>query len=162
MRLNSIPGHDMSQLLCMTFSIKRNRVNPLQRTCDELADRWQLDPKTIKSHTSRPTRPRQFGNRIDLTSVELQFLKSTAACKEYIADDFNRKILKVCMYFVVFLPDYKRHKTTVLGTASFFSSPQSANPQPNFNFLNPQPQVRNWTFKSLVRNRKSATTFRDF
>ena len=46
--------------------------------------------------------------------------------------------------------------------ASFLSSPQSANPQPNFNFLNPQPQVRNWTFKSLVRNRKSATTFRDF
>ena len=43
----------------------------------------------------------------------------------------------------------------------FFSSPQSANPQPNFNFLNPQPQVRNWTFKSLVRNRKSATHFRD-
>ena len=43
----------------------------------------------------------------------------------------------------------------------FFLSPQSANPQPNFNFLNPQPQVRNWTFKSLVRNRKSATTFRD-
>ena len=27
---------------------------------------------------------------------------------------------------------------------------KSANPQPNFNFLNPQ--VRNWTFKSLVRN----------
>ena len=49
----------------------------------------------------------------------------------------------------------------VLGTASFFLSPQSANPQPNFNFFNPQPQVRNWTFKSLVRNRKSATTFRD-
>ena len=49
----------------------------------------------------------------------------------------------------------------VLGTASFFLSPQSANPQPNFNFLNPQLQVRNWTFKSLVRNRKSATTFRD-
>ena len=40
----------------------------------------------------------------------------------------------------------------VLGTASFFLSPQSANPQPNFNFLNLQPQVRNWTFKSLVRN----------
>ena len=51
---------------------------------------------------------------------------------------------------------------TVLGTASFFLSPQSANPQPNFNFLNPQPQVRHWTFKSLVRNRKSATTFQDF
>ena len=27
----------------------------------------------------------------------------------------------------------------VLATASFFLSPQSANPQPNFNFLNPQP-----------------------
>ena len=52
-------------------------------------------------------------------------------------------------------------KLPVLGTASFFLSPQSANPQPNFNFLSPQPQVRNWTFKSLVRNRKSATTFRD-
>ena len=49
----------------------------------------------------------------------------------------------------------------VVGTASFFLSPQSANPQSNFNFLNPQPQVRNWTFKSLVRNRKSATTFQD-
>ena len=49
----------------------------------------------------------------------------------------------------------------VLGTASFFLSPQSANPQPIFNFLNPQPQVRNCTFKSLVRNRKSATTFQD-
>ena len=47
------------------------------------------------------------------------------------------------------------------GHRNFFLSPQSANPQPNFNFLNPQPQVRNWTFKSLVRNRKSATTFRD-
>ena len=43
----------------------------------------------------------------------------------------------------------------VQGIASFFLSPQSANPQPNFNFLNPQPQLRNWTFKSLVRNRKS-------
>ena len=43
----------------------------------------------------------------------------------------------------------------------FFFSPQSASPQPNFNSLNPQPQVRNCTFKSLVRNRKSATTFQD-
>ena len=43
----------------------------------------------------------------------------------------------------------------------FFLSSQSANPQPNFNVSNPQPQVRNWTFKSLVRNRKSATTFQD-
>ena len=42
-----------------------------------------------------------------------------------------------------------------------FLSPQSANPQPSFNFLNLQPQARNWTFKSLVRNRKSATTFQD-
>ena len=49
----------------------------------------------------------------------------------------------------------------VLGTASFFLSPQSANPQPNFNILNPQPQVRNWTFESLVRNRKSTTTFQN-
>ena len=49
----------------------------------------------------------------------------------------------------------------MLGTASFFLSPQSANPQPNFNFLNQQPQVRNYTFKSLVRNRKSPTTFQD-
>ena len=48
---------------------------------------------------------------------------------------------------------------SVLGTASFFLSPQSVNPQPIFNFLNPQPQVRNYTFKSLVR--KSATTFQD-
>ena len=31
-----------------------------------------------------------------------------------------------------------RHIIPVLGTASFFLSPQSANPQPNFNFLNPQ------------------------
>ena len=53
------------------------------------------------------------------------------------------------------------HSESELGTASFFLSPQSANPQPNFNFLNPQPQVRNSTFKSLVRNRKSATTFQD-
>ena len=52
-------------------------------------------------------------------------------------------------------------QNSVLGTASFFFSPQSANPQPNFIFLNPQPQIRNWTFKSLVRNRKSATTFQD-
>ena len=34
----------------------------------------------------------------------------------------------------------------VLGTASFFLSPQSANLQPKFNFLNPQPQVRICTF----------------
>ena len=47
------------------------------------------------------------------------------------------------------------------GHRKFFLSPQSANPQPNFNFLNPQPLVRNWTFKSLVRNRKSETTFQD-
>ena len=71
------------------------------------------------------------------------------------------------------------------GHRKFFLGTQSANPQPNFNFLNPQPQVRNWTFKKLspqpqvrndfsgflnpkpqvrnflileVRNRKSATS----
>ena len=69
---------------------------------------------------------------------------------------------------------------TVLGTASFFLSLQSANPQPNFNFLNPQPQVRNDVSGLLnpqpqvrnfvilevrnfvifeVRNRKSATFY---
>ena len=52
-------------------------------------------------------------------------------------------------------------KIAVLGTASFFLSPQSANPQSIFNFLSPQPQVRNCTFKSLVRNRKSVMTFQD-
>ena len=34
-------------------------------------------------------------------------------------------------------------KPAVLGTTIFFLSPQSANSQPNFSFLNPQPQVRN-------------------
>ena len=48
---------------------------------------------------------------------------------------------------------------TSAGHRKFFF--KSANPQPNFNFLNPQPQVRICTFKSLVRNRKSATTFQD-
>ena len=43
-----------------------------------------------------------------------------------------------------------------------FSSPQSANPQPNFNFLNPQPQVRNWTFKSLVATASPQRLFEIF
>ena len=42
-------------------------------------------------------------------------------------------------------------KMVSAGHRKFFLSPQSANPQPNFNVLNPQPQVRNCTFKSLVR-----------
>ena len=46
------------------------------------------------------------------------------------------------------------YKICSAGHRKFFFA--TANPQPNFNFLNPQPQVRNWTFKSLVRNRKSA------
>ena len=58
------------------------------------------------------------------------------------------------------------------GHRKFFLSPQSANPKPNFNFLNPQPQVRNnfsrflnpqpqvCNFLNLeVRNRKSATFY---
>ena len=57
-----------------------------------------------------------------------------------------------------FLRKQERNMTSA-GHRKFFF--KSANPQPNFNFLNPQPQVRNWTFKSLVRNRKSAMTFRD-
>ena len=32
----------------------------------------------------------------------------------------------------------------------FFLSPQSANPQTNFNLFNPQPQVRNCTFKKKL------------
>ena len=60
---------------------------------------------------------------------------------------------------------------TSAGHRKFFLSPQSANPQPNFNFLNPQPQVRNdvsgflnsqpqvRNFVNLeVCNRKSATS----
>ena len=41
----------------------------------------------------------------------------------------------------------------------FFLSPQSASPQPNFKLLNPQPQVGNCMFLSLIR--KYATTFQD-
>ena len=76
----------------------------------------------------------------------------------YIGGDFNADLLK--SNSDINIKDFM-NLTSVLGTASFFLSPQSANPQPNFNFLNPQPQVRKWTFKSLVRNRKSATTFQD-
>ena len=45
---------------------------------------------------------------------------------------------------------HRNDKKPVLGTTSFFLSPQSANPQPNFYFLNPQPQVRNTQVRSDV------------
>ena len=43
-------------------------------------------------------------------------------------------------------------KLAVLGTESlfFFESPRSASPQQNFNFFNPQPLVRNCTFKTRI------------
>ena len=47
----------------------------------------------------------------------------------------------------------------MLGTASFFLSPQPANPHPNFNFLNSQPQLRNCTFKSVVDCNKCTTAW---
>ena len=53
----------------------------------------------------------------------------------------------------------KKKNTASAGHRKFFF--KSADPQPNFNFLKPQLQDRMWTFKSLVHNRKSATTFRD-
>ena len=54
--------------------------------------------------------------------------------------------------FLILVLSKLTQQITSAGLRKFFLSPQSANPQPNFNFVNPQPQVRNWTFKSLVRN----------
>ena len=86
--------------------------------------------------------------------------KRTKTYKKRILCKFtlNLRLILLMKGFLQLVAQFSSNLFAELGTASFFLSPQSANPQSNFNFLNPQPQVRNWTFKSLVRNRKSATS----
>ena len=84
------------------------------------------------------------------------FHQKTKKQKKNKKNTAKKTIAKKTFFYI------SRHTTkTSAGHGKFFLSPQSANSQSNFNFFNPQPQVRNCTFKSLVRNRKSATTFQD-